>query len=773
MKFKHQFQLTETGDSYRIYHADNSFVRIDFFAHMFRVAILRDDTPLFPTYTICPDEVTSSKVGDWLYNLPMKGRDKLSTEGLTCIKPPISEQENLLSFSIDDVTVTVDLFNFRVSVKNQFGLLFEDREYISYNFDHELGLGSTHFITREPDEKIYGMGDKTGPVNKNKMSFIMGASDAMGFDARSSDPLYKQLPFYICENSVGSYGIYYDTYSNGTLNFGKEINNYYDPFKSFRCEEENLVYYCILGTVPEIVTRFSALTGPLLFPPKWTLSYSGSTMSYTDAPDADDKLRSFLTLCDTYDLHPGGFYLSSGYTQIGTKRYVFHWNTDKIPSPEGLAADFKSHGVEFFPNVKPCFLIDHPLYNEIAQKGWFLHYEDGTPAIFPFWGDYGSYLDFTNPDAFAFWSSCVKEQLVDKGYRNIWNDNNEYDIADTEVYAYGFGQPIKAHLIRPLFSFLMTMASLSAQDQSIRTVSVSRCGIGGLSRIATTWTGDNNTCFDDFRYNHKMAMTMSLSGFYNFGQDIGGFAGPRPNEELFLRWIQYGIFTPRFVLHSWNPDGIPTMPWLYPKLMPTVQKLFALREALIPYLYNEMYRSACTHTPILYPVFWKHPGYDIESDAFYFGDQILSVPVFDEGATSVSIDLPNVADGWYRYLDGTTAPKEAGNVNIECLPSDLPVFFIKAGSLLPLQTESDLLSFVVYPLCTGSFSYTYLKDDGISWLKNDNHERIQFTVNCTEAVIQIMVSGCTKSTFDEISISALATEKRELQIKFIESTIQN
>lgn len=762
MKFQHHFTLAEAHETYRIYHADHSTIRLDFMEHMLRVAILRDDTSLTPTYTVRPRLPEDPACGEGLPFFSPQGRDKLSTEGLPLIAPAVVESEDRLTFSIDDVDVSVDLLNFQMTLTKQGRLLYHDRDYIAYNFDHELGDGSVHFLTREEDERIFGLGDKTGPVNKNKMHFCIAASDAMGFDARSSDPLYKQLPFYICENSCGSYGIYYDTYSNGEMDFGKEINNYYAPFKSFRCEEENLVFYILLGSVPEIVTMFSRLCGPLLFPPRWTYAYAGSTMSYTDAPDADTKLRHFLELCEQYGLHPGGFYLSSGYTQIGEKRYVFHWNQDKIPSPEDLASHFSEHGVEFFPNVKPAFLTSHPLYEKIADKGWFLHYEDGTPAIFPFWDDYGSYLDFTHPETYAFWTDCVKEQLVDKGYHNIWNDNNEYDVVDREVYAHGWEEPIRAHLIRPLFSFLMTMASLAAQDQSKRTVSVSRCGIGGLGRIATTWTGDNHTGFDDFRYNHRMAMTMSLSGFFNFGQDIGGFAGPRPEEELFLRWIQYGIFTPRFVLHSWNPDNTSTMPWLYPEQMPAVQTLFALRNALVPYLYNETYRSACRHEPIIYPVFLKHNDYDTESDVFFFGDSILAAPVFDPGADSVCVDLPTTADGWYPGVPPLhdTLAKQAqsttslhGCVTLPCSPSDLPVFFIRAGSVIPwagngaaaYQTAEDL-NFFIYPLAEGQFSYTYLEDDGISWLSEQNGTTVLFDVACDEKRIQVHIQSHVRLT---------------------------
>lgn len=826
-KFHHQFVLNKAEPSTRMYRDEAAGVtaRLDFFSFGFRVALLRDDVPLLPTYTICPHGCEIDRFG----------RDKLSTDGLPLVSPTVSETQSESGISehfsftndtvssqssdtqtspLSDINLTLDLENFRLHIENKNGILYEDREYLAYNFSHEFGRGSYHYLSRTADEKIFGLGDKAGGVNKNGNRYEFGANDAMGFDARATDPLYKQLPFYICENENGAYGIYYDTYSNGEISLGREHNNYYTHYKYVRFNEENLVYYVIFGGVSDIVKRFSTLCGDILFPPKWTLKYCGSTMAYTDAPDADKQLRGFIDLCEKYELSAGGFYLSSGYTQIGDKRYVFHWNTDKIPSPEGLAAYFKEHGVHFIANVKPAFLCDHPLYDEIAKKGWFLHYADGAPAIFPFWDDYGSYLDFTNPEAYNFWRDCVKRELVDKGYDSVWNDNNEYDVRDENVLAYGFDggkTPVRACDIRPLFSFLMTMASFEAQTDGVgdtastggsddsfsgttapapkRICAVSRCGIGGLQRIATTWTGDNRTSFADFRHNHYMAMTMSLSGFYNFGQDIGGFAGETPSRELFLRWIQYGIFTPRFVLHSWNPDGSSTMPWLYPDLIPVVQQFFALRENLLPYLHNELYRSVKTHEPIIYPVFLKVPDYDTEADCFFFGDSILACPVFDEGSETVTVDLPCIpadtmnvhlydktenGDGlrWYRgevppssggFTDsehrGDNTPPFSGRQTLPCKPTDTPVFFVREGSVLPWQEADGSLMFYVYACESGSFSYEYFMDDADdSPLTDTNPHIIHFDVECKEQDIIVKFTG--QEADNAVSVTVIDTLSR-------------
>ncbi len=677
MKFRHLFKLKAATPSTRIYEADGVTMRLDFLKDMLRVALVRDGSSLIPTWSVCPEGA----------ECPLEGRNKLSLEGLETAAPKVEDDGQTLRFELGGLRFSVELMNFRITAENDKGVVYQDRSGLAYNFAGELGDGFVHYTRREEDQKIFGLGDKCGRVDKNGCSFAIGAGDSMGFKAKNSDPLYKQIPFYICQNIAGTYGLYYDTYSNGRADFGREHDNYFEPFNSMRFEEENMVFYLLTGSHIDIIQHFVKLTGGLCEVPEWAFKYCGSTMEYTDAPDTDARLRGFIEKCREWGIDAGGFYMSSGYTQIGDKRCVFNWNLDKVPDPAGLAAHFAENGMRLIPNVKPAFLTDHPMYNMIAENGWFLHYADGSPAQFPFWGGMASYLDFTNRGAFEFWKSCVKEKLAELGYCSIWNDNNEYDVWDKDVLADGFGRPLPARLIRPLFSLLMATASRQACEEVRRSAEplktedplfmVSRCAPAGMQRVATTWTGDNYTSFEELRWNHYQAMTMALSGFAFFGQDIGGFAGPRPGKELFLRWLQYGVFMPRFVLHSWKPGEPSTMPWLYPDLMPAVKRIFALRDRLVPYLCEQMQQCVQTGSPLVSPVFLRHPGYDTEADCFCVGDLILACPVFDEGAKAVNVLLPETPFGWRLRGQGSII-KGGTAALVPCAPEDEPVWFLLA-----------------------------------------------------------------------------------------------
>ena len=666
MKFHHEFKLNQADEHTRLYESDGVFMRLDFIENMLRVALIRNEEVL-PTFSINPDKQAISN----------QGRDKLSLAGFKTASSAIQEKDGLLCFSHCGLDFEIELLNFRMTVRNEKGIVYQDRNGLAYNFAGELGEGSVHYTVREEDQFIYGLGDKAGTVNKNHQRYKLDTDDSMGYKAEYSDPLYKHLPFYICENRNGSYGIYYDTCSEGEIDFGREHDNYYEPFNSIRYEEDNMVFYLIFGSVSDIIHRFIRLTGGIARVPEWAFRYCGSTMEYTDADNADERLRGFIDNCEQYGIRAGGFYMSSGYTQINDKRYVFHWNEKKIPDPVGLSEHFRKKGLRLIPNVKPAFLDDHPLYEKIAEKGWFLHYQDGSVAKFPFWGGNASYLDFTNPGAYDFWKKCIREVLVEKGYTDIWNDNNEYDIHDKDVYAHGFGKEIPARLIKPLFSYLMSKASREAcQEVNSEPFIISRCALAGTQSIATTWTGDNYTSFKELRYNHYQAMTMALSGFGFFGPDIGGFAGPKPDEELFIRWLQYGVFLPRFVLHSWKPGEASTMPWLYPELMDSVRAIFDLREKLVPYLKAQMDKCVEDDYPLITPVFLRDPDYDREADWFWCGERILVCPVYDEGVEEITVKLPKSVKGFRLRGQGPLIKGET-TIKTSCTVREMPVWFVE------------------------------------------------------------------------------------------------
>lgn len=664
-------------------------------------------------------------------DVPMVGRDRNTLNEFSFPKMRVEQEQNAWRISSETSSKSFGQ-NYSVLVHCQpfylqwFGggePVFAERKTGSLAV-RLRGDGFQHFHDLPADVAIYGLGEKSGELNRRGRRFTMRNVDAMGYDAEKTDPLYKHIPFYIYRpqnEKATSVGVFYDNSAHSSFDFGCEIDNYHAPFMSFRAEAGDLDYYVMFGEqVSEVVTKMTRLTGRPMLAPKWSLSYSGSTMTYTDQANAQEALLGFLTKLQEYKIPCRSFHLSSGYTSIGQRRYVFNWNRDKIPDPMMLVREFREHDVRLVPNIKPVMLDDHPLYAEAKQKKLFVRdSETDLPEQSPFWDGVGSHLDFTNRDAVQFWIAQIKSKLIHYGIDTVWNDNNEFSISDDEARFRGDGfAEWPAKYGRAIQTLLMLKASRQAlleANSEARPFQVSRAGLPGMQRYVQTWSGDNRTEWKTLKYNHFMALSLSMSGVSNTGHDIGGFAGPKPEPELFLRWIQHGILLPRFVIHSWKAGEV-NEPWMYPEIMALVRDAFLLRERLLPYLYQVMRSLHHEFAPAIRPIF-----YDFESDPrafeaneqFMLGDRLLIANVLEKNVTQMKIYLPHYKHGWFDLQSGEWFA--GGQEIVRAIDlSSIPVY-VRGHSLLPLRGEDGRTHLVVYlSPSEEEFEFSYFDDDGIS-----------------------------------------------------------
>jgi alpha-glucosidase len=189
-----------------------------------------------------------------------------------------------------------------------------------------------------------------------------------------------------------------------------------------------------------------------------------------------------------------------------------------------------------------------------------------------------------------------------------------------------------------------------------------------------------------------MALTMGLSGMFDTGHDVGGFAGRVPDSELLVRWTQACALNPRFIMNSWKEDGSVNSPWLHASATPHVRAAIELRLSLLPYLYTQRWLACVRHVPVLRPTFLEFPDDPAcwtDNDEMMVGPDLLVAPVFEPGARERSIYLPRDAGtpGWYE-LD-TGAWHAAGKVITIAAPLDRLPLFVRAGSVVPVTVASD------------------------------------------------------------------------------------
>ena len=730
-------------------------------------------------------------VAPGLEDLPVEGRDRFDVSGfsLPAFELELKQDGTQLRISTAAVRLTVALQGFfcRWESRRQgrWQVTATDRPTQSYNFgwwDEKV----YHYLQRERGESYFGLGERAGDANRAGQRYSMCNLDPMGYSARSTDPLYKHIPFYITrkpgdgsEKNAGlCYGLFYDTLSDCSFDMGREMDNYHGHYRYFVADHGDLDLYYIAGDGPAAITRrYTWLTGRPIFPPRYALGYSGSTMSYTDAPNAQERMGEFLERCEENDIPCDSFHLSSGYTSIDGGRYVFHWNRDKFPDPARFVQSYLARGVRLVPNIKPALLSNHPRFDEARQAGLLVQDPDGQPTAIQFWDGTGAYLDFTNPKTIAWWKKQVTEQLLQYGIPATWNDNNEYEIWSDKALAHGFGAPRPAREARPLQTLLMMQASHAAQAEFApeeRPYLVSRSGAAGMQRYVQTWSGDNYTAWETLRYNIRMGLGLAMSGVSNTGHDIGGFSGPAPGPELLLRWVQHGIFLPRFSIHSWNDDKTVNEPWMYPEVTPQVRALIRLRYRLMPYLYDLVWRYHSAYEPIIRPTYHDFPEDTRcleENDDMLLGAKLLVASVVEPGQTQRPVWLPGTG-GWYEVH--TARRFDAGqSVTLEAPLDGPPPLLAREGCAIPLNlgevhfaNVEDVRGFQVFPLRgEGRFEASCFEDDGHSqaW-RSGAYGQWRLRVESTTQSLHITVSreGQRPPAQDSLVLLLPAAEQRKL-----------
>jgi alpha-glucosidase len=652
-------------------------------------------------------------------------RDDLSVFG--CPASGVEEAGGSAHITGKDLVVSLDMEKGCISWTDGQGTVFaRDLAERAYAYDR-AGTKIFHYMVRQPGEHYYGFGERAGPLNKKGLRMEMRNLDALGYDASETDPLYKHWPIYITWNPLTgiAYALIYDNLADTVFDMGKEIDAYHGDYRAYQAAGGDLDYYLVYGPgLADVVRRISLLIGRIQLPPRWALGYMGSGMGYTDSPDVVSRLGDFVKECATYNIPCDMFHLSSGYSMSNTgERWVFSWNRDRIPEPPVIARNFHNGGMKVCANIKPCLLQSHPEYEQAARHGVFLQDENG-PHLSKFWGGNGSYIDFTSDNGYRWWQEHVKTRILENGIDSTWNDNNEYEVWDDGIMVEGFGRPMPNYLVRPVHSLLMTRASYEAQKEyapGLRPFALSRSGCPGIQRYAQSWSGDNSTSWESMRYNIPMGLGLSLTGQPNIGHDVGGFYGDASSPELFVRWVQNGIFHPRFSIHSWRTDGTASEPWMYPEVLDIVRSAIELRYAMIPYLYSLFCDAAESGAPIVRPMVYEFPldpRCTDESFDFMLGPGLLVASVFGEVERTRAVYLPLGA----RWCDYHTGKWYEGGQEVEiAAPLERPSMLARAGAVIPLgkvmrfvdSEPDDYRALYIFPEPGyGSGSFRLMEDDG-------------------------------------------------------------
>ncbi|MBR1962136.1 MAG: DUF5110 domain-containing protein [Alistipes sp.] len=270
-----------------------------------------------------------------------------------------------------------------------------------------------------------------------------------------------------------------------------------------------------------------------------------------------------------------------------------------------------------------------------------------------------------------------------------------------------------------------------AEKGNERPMIYHRWGGLGSHRYQTGFSGDTYIAWEVLQFLPWFTATASNVGYGYWGHDIGGHMFHKEDKkeidpELYLRWLQYGVFTPVFKTHCTKDRIIERRIWQFPNHMFDMRAAMHLRYALVPYIYAAARETFDTGVSMTRPMYYSHPEYDLaytSKDQFMFGGDLLVAPIVTPtdkvtGLATRKVWLPK-GEKWFNMVSGKLYEGSDSEVEIHCALSENP-YFAKAGSIIPMYPKSvrnlqqTLNSYLLTFVPGGDGETTIYEDDGKS-----------------------------------------------------------
>lgn len=301
------------------------------------------------------------------------------------------------------------------------------------------------------------------------------------------------------------------------------------------------------------------------------------------------------------------------------------------------------------------------------------------------WFPLGLMPDLTDERAASWWTEKRRYLVEEIGVDGFKTDGGEHAWGRELVYLDGRRGDEKNNTFPVAYPKAYGALLASAGKAP---VTFSRAGFTGSQAHGAFWAGDENSTWEAFRWSMNAGLTAAASGIVYWSWDIAGFSGEIPSAELYIRAMQASAFVPIMQYHSeFNHHRTPSRdrtPWNIAertgdeRVLALSRRFVRLREGLVPYLERSARETIATDRPLMRPLFFDHPGDPRVWTApteWMLGDDLLVVPVMEEGATRVPVYLPEGAwrDAW------TGAPVDGGDIEVDAPLDRIPVF-VRAGA---------------------------------------------------------------------------------------------
>ena len=574
------------------------------------------------------------------------------------------------------------------------------------------------------DEQFFGLGEKSGSLNRRGGTFRMWNSDKPCYSV-SEDPLYKSIPFFM---SSYRYGVFFDNTYKSEFKFGSESNEYF----SFESPGGEMLYYFIQGNdYKDIISSYAKLTGNPIMPPEWAFGFSQSRGLLTNEALSRDIAKGFRDRNIPCDI----IYQDIGWTQW---LQDFNWREGNYVDPKQMLRDLADDGFKVIVSQDPVVSqANRSQWNEADSLNYFVKdVHTGKSYDMPWpWGGNCGVVDFTNPAAAEWWGE-LQQKPLDDGVKGFWTDMGEPAWSNEESterlrMKHRAGMHDEIHNVYGFTWDKVVTEEFEKHNPGQRIFQMTRAGYAGMQRYTFGWSGDagngNNVLDGWSRLANQIQVGLSAGiGLIPFWScDISGYCGDIKDynelSELYVRWLQFGVFNPISRAHHEGNNAVE--PWLFGTEAERISKeAIELKYRLFPYLYTYGREAYDTGIPLMRAMILEYPD-DPESikaeSQFLIGEELLVAPVVERGAQLKKVYLPE--GEWISFNDGTSRFRGGQWIDFPVTLETIPLF-VKSGSIIPTmpvmqyihQNKNYPITLKVFPKNTGKATFSLYEDDGTS-----------------------------------------------------------
>ena len=618
----------------------------------------------------------------------------------------------------------------------------------------------------DKDEAVYGLGQlQNGRMSQRGVSKYMMQGNVEDYS-----------PFF---QSVKGYGVYWDNYSPTLFEDKGEAT-------LFRSDVGECVDYYFMygGDADGVVACVRHLTGDVPMFPLWTYGYWQSKERYKSQQEVVGVVRKYRELGVPLD----GIIQDWQYWGHNYLWNAMDFTNPQFPNPQQMLDDVHAMNAHMAISIWSSFGPATKPYRELAAKGLLYDFKTWPASGTESWPPDPEYpsgvrvYDAYSPEARDIYWKYLKDGIFKYGMDAWWMDSTEPDHLDFKPedldQRTAMGSFRSVRNAYPLMSVGGVYDHQRAVTSDKRVFILTRSGYIGQQRYGTNvWSGDVGSSWESLRAQVPAGLNFSLCGMPHWNCDIGGFFAGQYNkswndgsatrnplyQELYVRWLQFGTFTPMMRSHG---ADTPREIYLFGKkgdpVYDAIEKMIRLRYSLLPYIYSTSWdvthRRSTFMRALMMDFAEDRKVWDM-NDEYMFGKAFLVAPVLEAQYTPEKVVKVDEQSGWNRdnaagtdvtekvdftarksvklYLPAGTAwydfwtnEKLTGGQEVTRETSlDLIPLYVRAGSIVPFgpdvqyATEKpwDELTVRVYPGADGSF--TLYEDE----FDNYNYEKGAYT----------------------------------------------